>query len=111
LKTLASTISKLGKYQWHGNAPQLSFLSVNDPIVTNGTANAHGGLEFDSLPTGTPDILDIESLAIENANSNSVLSTTLPRLVSYGQSKAGSTGPGLFEYQFWTSLRSSAHHQ
>jgi hypothetical protein len=35
-------------------------------------------LEFDSLPTATPDILDIESLAIENASSSSVLSTTVP---------------------------------
>jgi hypothetical protein len=78
LGTLASTISKLGEYRRHGNAPQLSFLSVNDTIVTNGTANAHGGLEFDSLPTSAPDILDIESLVIENASSNSVLSTTLP---------------------------------
>jgi hypothetical protein len=54
------------------------FLSVNDTIVSNAQADAQGALEIDSLPSGAPDVLDIESLALQNSSSNNVLSTTLP---------------------------------
>jgi len=35
-------------------------------------------LKFDLLPSGAPDVLDIDSLALEDSSSNNVLSTTLP---------------------------------
>jgi len=54
------------------------FLSINDTIETNAAADSHGSLKFDSLPSGAPAILDIDSLAIQNSTSNNVLSTTLP---------------------------------
>jgi hypothetical protein len=54
------------------------FLSVNDTIVSNALADAKGELEFDSLPSSAPDVLDIDSLALQNSSSNNVLSTTLP---------------------------------
>jgi hypothetical protein len=54
------------------------FLSVNDTIVSDAQANAKGELKVDSLLPGAPDILDIDSLALQNSSSNNVLSTTLP---------------------------------
>jgi hypothetical protein len=62
-----------------GLAPNANyFLSVNDTIITNGSPNAGGVLEFDSLPSDAPDVLDIDNLALQNTSSNNVLSTTLP---------------------------------
>ena len=54
------------------------FLSVNDTIVSGARANANGELKFDSLPSSAPDVLDIDSLALQDSSSNNVLSTTLP---------------------------------
>jgi len=54
------------------------FLSVNDTIVSDTQADAKGALEIKSLPSSAPDILDIDSLALQNSSSNNVLSTTLP---------------------------------
>jgi hypothetical protein len=54
------------------------FLAVNDVLDTNVTTDAAGNLSFNALPAGTPDVLDIHTLAILNSSSNSVLSTTLP---------------------------------
>jgi len=54
------------------------FLSINDAIATSTTADSNGDLKFDSLPSGAPAVLNIDSLAIQNSNSNNVLSTTLP---------------------------------
>ena len=39
---------------------------------------AKGELKFDSLPSNAPNVLDIDSLALQNPSSNNVLSTTLP---------------------------------
>ena len=62
-----------------GLTPSASyFLAVNDVVETNVISDASGSLQFKELPAGSPDILDIQSLAILNASSNSVLSTTLP---------------------------------
>jgi hypothetical protein len=54
------------------------FLAVNDAIASNLTSDAKGRLGIKSLPSGSPDILDIHQLAILNSSSNSVLSTSLP---------------------------------
>jgi hypothetical protein len=67
-RLLASGLTPNGSY----------FLAVNDVLETNVMADATGSLQFKQLPAGSPDILDIQSPAILNASSNSVLSTTLP---------------------------------
>lgn len=53
-------------------------LGINEVIVDTGLSDASGYLEFNGLPGGVPDVLDIEHIALLNSSSNSVLSTTLP---------------------------------
>jgi hypothetical protein len=67
-KLLATGLTPSGSY----------FLAINDALETNVMSDASGKLQFIQLPAGSPDILDIQSLAILNASSNSVLHTTLP---------------------------------
>jgi hypothetical protein len=54
------------------------YLAVNGDILENLTSESNGDLKVDGLPNGSPDVLDITSLAILDGASNSVLSTTLP---------------------------------
>jgi len=53
------------------------FLNINDTILDSRQSDSNGDLEFDGLP-GAPDVLDIDSIAVQNSSSNNVLSTTLP---------------------------------
>lgn len=54
------------------------FLAINDAVSDTGMSDLDGDLEFNGLPGGSPAPLDITGVAIWNATSNSVLSTTLP---------------------------------
>jgi len=53
-------------------------LALNGVILADYTSGTDGHLDINALPAGAPDVLDITDLAIVNATTNSVLSTTLP---------------------------------
>jgi hypothetical protein len=54
-------------------------LALNTNIVSTITADDDGRLEMKGWPTNAPAILDLRSLSLLDASSNTVLSTTLPR--------------------------------
>jgi hypothetical protein len=53
-------------------------LAINGTVMAAFAADSNGELEINGLPGGSPDVLDIHELAILDASSASVLSTTLP---------------------------------
>lgn len=73
--TLARTVFKL-------KAAKLQaanyFVSFNGTIATNLATFGNGNLTLNTLPAGAPAALDILSLAVRNAQSNSVLSAAIP---------------------------------
>ena len=54
------------------------YLAINGEVAESLTSNAKGRLNATGFPNGSPDVLDIRSLAILDSASNSVLSTPLP---------------------------------
>jgi hypothetical protein len=54
------------------------FLSINDTTLNGRQSDAKGNLVFSALPEGSPDVLDISTVAVQDASSNDVLNTTLP---------------------------------
>jgi len=54
------------------------FLAINGAIADTLASDAGGNINVTAWPAGSPDALDVTSLAIWNSESNSVLSTTLP---------------------------------
>ncbi len=54
------------------------FLAINGNIAEMLTSDAGGNLSVNAWPAGSPDVLDVTSLAILNSESNSVLGSTLP---------------------------------
>ena len=54
------------------------FLAINGAVADTLASDADGRLDVTAWPAGSPDALDVTSLAIWNSESNSVLSTTLP---------------------------------
>jgi hypothetical protein len=54
------------------------FLAINGDIADTLTSDAAGKLNVTAWPAGSPHVLDVTALAIWDAASNSVLSTTLP---------------------------------
>ena len=54
------------------------FLAINGNIADTLKSDAGGNLSVNAWPAGSPDVLDVTSLAILNSESNSVLSTALP---------------------------------
>lgn len=60
------------------DASSTYFLAINGSIAEPLTSDAGGKLSVNTWPAGSPDVLDVTSLAILNSASNSVLVTTLP---------------------------------
>ena len=60
------------------DASSTYYLALNGTIAETLTSDAGGKLSVNAWPAGSPDVLDVTSLAILNSTSNSVLSTTLP---------------------------------
>jgi hypothetical protein len=53
-------------------------LAINDLAVSSGTASTNGLLSFSALPVSAAEILSVQKLAVWDAATNVVLSTTLP---------------------------------
>ncbi len=58
------------------NAPY--FLTLNETNLTSYVSDGQGKLRILGLPAVAPDILDLHDLALQDGNTNTVLSTTLP---------------------------------
>ena len=55
------------------------YLALNSNILSTATSDGTGRLELKQWPSNAPAILDLQLLQVLNSESNSVLSTTLPK--------------------------------
>jgi len=60
-------------------ASNTCYLALNSTIVDTATTDSHGRILIKNWPSGSPAILDLRSLAVLDAVSNVVLTTTLPK--------------------------------
>ena len=60
-------------------ASNTCYLALNSTIVDTAMTDDHGRIQIKNWPSGSPAILDLRSLAVLDAVSNVVLTTTLPK--------------------------------
>lgn len=100
-KLLATGLGPTNQYQ----------LALNSNIVSTVTANTNGRVVINSWPSNAPPVLELSSLALIDASSNIVLSTTFPR-----DSSASGSGlkrcwnPWGHWHSFWEGIRHRSHH-